>query len=174
MTRNYCSDLPMSVNQTNSLVSPLQAAISKSSKPRNNISTYSLDKAPMKHDYPEYPSVKAMVELSRYMEAIEALEGVRHVFCDGESILLPEAEVEAIEMLRSRFNAATVYGQAMEYEFATRARNEGVPAQLLRLGQAVRDLTGQDAQEMVRAALDQPSATLLAWSTLYRSSMSPH
>jgi len=108
------------------------------------------------------------------MEAVEALKGVRQVFCDGESILIPEAEVEAIELLRSRFKAATVYGQAQEYEFATRARNEGVPVELLRLGQAVRNCTGQEAREMVRAALEQPSATLLAWSALYRSSISPH
>jgi len=126
------------------------------------------------HDYPEYPSVKATVEPSRYMEAVEALEGVRQVFFDGECILLPEAEVEAIEMLRSRFSAATVYGQAQEYEFATRARDEGVPVELLRLGQAVRDCTGQEVGEMVRSALEHPSATLLAWSALYRSSMMPH
>jgi len=69
------------------------------------------------------------------MEAVEALTGVRQLFCDGESILLPEAEVEAIEMLRSRFNATAVYGQAKEYEFATRACNAGVPIELLRLGQ---------------------------------------
>ena len=126
------------------------------------------------HDYPEYPSVMATVDSSRYMEAIEALTGVRQVFCDGESILLPEAEVVAIEMLRSRFNATTVYGQAKQYEFATRARNAGVPIELLRLGQAVHDCTGQDAEVMVSSALSQPSATLLAWSALYRSSMSPH
>lgn len=128
----------------------------------------------MKCDYPEYPSVKATVELSRYLEAIEALAGIRQVFCDGESILLPEAEVEAIEMLRSRFNAVTVYGQAQEYEFATRARKEGVPIELIRLGQAVRDCTGHEVSEMVRSAVEQPGATLLAWSALYSSSMSPH
>lgn len=55
----------------------------------------------MHHDYPEYPSVKATVDSSRYMEAVQALEGVRQVFCDGETILLPEAEVKAIEMLPS-------------------------------------------------------------------------
>lgn len=128
----------------------------------------------MNHDYPEYPSVKATVDLSRYMDAVEALNGVRQVFCDGESILLPEAEVQAIELLRSRFNATFVYGQAEEYEFATKARNAGVSAELLRLGQAVRSSTGQDAELMVRAALEEPSATLLAWSVLYRSSMLPH
>lgn len=29
----------------------------------------------MKHDFPEYPSVKATVELHRYLEAVEALRG---------------------------------------------------------------------------------------------------
>lgn len=128
----------------------------------------------MKHEYPEYPSVLATVEPSRYMEAIDALQGIRQVFCDGETILLPEAEVQAIEMLRSRFNASTVYGQAKAYEFATKARNGGVAVELLRLGQAVHDSTGQNAEEMVCAALEQPSATLLAWSALYRSSMLPN
>lgn len=128
----------------------------------------------MKHEYPEYPSVAATVEASRYMEAVEALEGIPQVFCDGETILLPETEAQAIEMLRVRFNASVVYGQAKAYEFATKARNEEVPIELLRLGQAVYDCTGQSAEEMVRTALNQPSATLLAWSALYRSSMLPN
>lgn len=128
----------------------------------------------MKHDYPEYPSVAATVEPARYMEAIDALEGVRQVFCDGETILLPEAEVQAIAMLRSRFNAVTVYGQAKAYEFATMARNQGVSVELLRLGHAVHECTGQEAEEMVRVALEQPSATMLAWSALYRSAMLPN
>ncbi|WP_219096169.1 hypothetical protein [Pseudomonas sp. UMAB-40] len=128
----------------------------------------------MKHDYPEYPSVSATVEPTRYMEALDALEGIRQVFCDGETILLPEAEVQAIAMLCSRFNAVTVYGQAKAYEFATMARNQGVPVELLRLGHAVHSCTGQDAEEMVRVALEQPSATMLAWSALYLSSMLPN
>ncbi|MDT3268719.1 hypothetical protein QNL75_27060 [Pseudomonas amygdali pv. morsprunorum] len=124
--------------------------------------------------YPEYPSVMVTVEPARYMEAVEALKGTRQVFCDGETILVPEAEVHAIEMLRSRFNASTIYGQASEYEFATKAQSQGVPANLLRLGQAVHNCTGHDADEMVRLAQEQPSETLLAWSALYRSSMNPH
>lgn len=128
----------------------------------------------MKHDYPEYPSVSATVDPSQYLEAIDALKSVRQIFCDGETILIPEAEVEAIEMLRTRFNASTDYGQAKEYEFATKARDQGVPNELLRLGQAVHDCTGQATEEMIRAALEQPSATLLAWSALYRSSMLPN
>ncbi|RMN38494.1 hypothetical protein ALQ64_04171 [Pseudomonas cannabina] len=128
----------------------------------------------MKHDYPEYPSVLATVEPSRYMEAVEALQGISKVFCDGESILIPETELQAIEMLRSRFNASTIHGQAGQYEFATKARVQGVPVELLRLGQAVHDCTGQSAEEMVRVALEQPSATLLAWTALYHSSMISH
>ncbi|MNJ63519.1 hypothetical protein D3C77_594300 [compost metagenome] len=88
--------------------------------------------------------------------------------------MLPEAEIQAVEMLRSSFNASVVYGQAKEYEFATKARAQAVPVQLLRLGQAVHDCTGQGADEMVRSALEQPSATLLSWSALYLSSMSPN
>lgn len=128
----------------------------------------------MKYDYPEYPSVAATVEPSRYMDAIEALHGVRQVFCDGETILLPEFEEQAIEMLRSRFNASTVYGQAKAFEFATKARKAGVPVELLRLGHAVHNCTGQDAEEMVRAAIEQPSVTLLSWTSLYLSSMLPN
>ena len=128
----------------------------------------------MDHDYPEYPSVTATVEPARYLDAVEALKGTRQVFCDGETILLPEAEVQAIEMLRRRFNASMIYGQALEYDFATKARRHGVPVELLRLGQAVHDCTGQDADEMVRLALGQPSATLLAWSALYLSGMSAY
>ncbi|MFJ7794541.1 hypothetical protein [Pseudomonas sp. NPDC096950] len=128
----------------------------------------------MSHDYPEYPSVSASVEPSRYMEAIEALEGVRQVFCDGETILVPETELEAIAMLKSRFGAITVYGQAQAYEFSTKARIAGVCDQLLHLGQAVRTCSGKDADEMVSAALESPSATLLAWSALYGSSMNPN
>lgn len=128
----------------------------------------------MDHEYPEYPSVAASVEPSRYMEAIDALEGVRQVFCDGETILLPETEVEAVEMLRSRFGAITVYGQAQMYEFATKARLAGVSDQLLRLGQAVHVCTGQTADDMVIAAVESPSASFLAWSALYISSMDPN
>ncbi|MDZ5738095.1 hypothetical protein [Pseudomonas asiatica] len=128
----------------------------------------------MHHDYPEYPSVKATVDASRYMEAVQALNGVRQVFFNGESILLPEAEVDAIEMLRSRFSATLEYGQAEEYEFATKARNAGVSSALVRLGQAVYESTDLDAEMMVRVAVEAPSATLLAWSALYRSMMIPH
>ncbi|WP_420170739.1 hypothetical protein ACN99C_26655 (plasmid) [Pseudomonas alloputida] len=128
----------------------------------------------MKHDYPEYPSVAVTVDPLRYLDAAEALKGVSQVFFDGETILVPERETEAIEMLRAQFDARLVYGQASEYEYATRARDAGVGHELLRLGQAVYDCTGLDAAAMVHIALTQPSQTLLAWKALYRSSMIPH
>jgi hypothetical protein len=37
----------------------------------------------------------------------------------------------------------------------------------------VHNCTGQSAKEMVRVALEQSRATMLAWSALYRSSMTP-
>ena len=46
----------------------------------------------MDYRYPEYPSVKAAVDPSHYMDAVRAFDGVRQVFCDGKSIMLPEAE----------------------------------------------------------------------------------
>lgn len=127
----------------------------------------------MSHDYPEYPSVAVTVDPLRYLEAVEALKGVPQVFYDGETILVPEREIRAIEMLRARFNPSLTYGQASDYEYATKARDAGVALELLRLGQAVHDCTGLDAERMVHAALTQPSQTLLAWRALYRSSMLP-
>jgi hypothetical protein len=52
------------------------------------------------------------------------LEGVRQVFATANPSCLPN-EVEAIEMLRLRFKATFEYGQAEEYEFATKARDAG-------------------------------------------------
>ncbi|WP_095158316.1 hypothetical protein [Pseudomonas sp. Irchel 3E13] len=127
----------------------------------------------MTHDYPEYPSVLAKVDESRYMDAVGALQGVRLAFFDGVQILVPEAEVQAIAMLQSRFNAVLVYGQAKEFEFATKAQAQAVAVELVRLGQAVHSSTGQNAEDMVRSALEHPSATLLSWSALYRSTMLP-
>lgn len=121
--------------------------------------------------YPEYPSAVATVRPSNYMAALDALKGVRLLFCDGETFTFPETETQAIELLYSRFDATIVLGQGKDYEFATKARDKGVPDKLLRLGNAVHGCTGQSADEMVKAALEQPSETLLAWTELYKSSM---
>ena len=48
----------------------------------------------MVKSYPAYPSAKVTVTPDKYMEAAEALEGVSLVFLDGESILLPEFDIE--------------------------------------------------------------------------------
>lgn len=127
----------------------------------------------MSNDYPEYPSAVATVRPSNYMAALDTLKGVRLLFCDGETFMFPETETQAIELLYSRFDATIIHGQGKEYEFATKARNEGVSDKLISLGNAVYDCTGQSADEMVHAALEQPSATLIAWTELYKSSMIP-
>lgn len=127
----------------------------------------------MNHDYPEYPSVAVTVDSLRYLDAVKALKGVPQVFFDGDIILVPEREIQAIKMLRAEFNAGFVYGQAADYEYATKARDAGVGGPLLRLGQALHDCTGLNADEMVHIALKQPSETLLAWKALYLSSMLP-
>lgn len=121
--------------------------------------------------YPAYPSAKVTVTPDRYMKAAEALEGVSLVFLDGESILLPEFEQDAIEMLLSRFSGEVEFGCGREWEFATKARAAGVTERLVRLGNAVWNVTGQSVEEMVQAALQQPQLTLTAWQVLYLSSM---
>ena len=57
-----------------------------------------------------YPSAQATVEGRLYMAALEALAGVPSVFCDGIIIHLPESELDAIELLRSKFGALIEYG----------------------------------------------------------------
>jgi hypothetical protein len=126
------------------------------------------------NDYPAWPSAVVTIDGSRYMAAMTAVAGVHKTFFDGDSILLPETETATIAMLCDQFGGSVVYGQGQEYEFATKASKAGVPMKLLKLGQAVHDVTGETADEMIRAALEQPSATLLAWESLYRSSMLMH
>lgn len=126
------------------------------------------------HQYPVYPSARATVEAERYMAAAEALEGVPLTFFDGTHILLPESETAAIDLLRSRFNAVIEYGCGQEWEFATKARSAGVTERLVRLGNAVWDVTGLPIADMIRAALDAPEATYAEWSALYLASMETH
>lgn len=125
-------------------------------------------------NYPIYPSARATVEAERYMDAVEALEGVPLTFFDGTHILLPECETAAIDLLRSRFNAVIDYGCGKEWEFATKAQEAGVQERLVHLGNAVWDVTGQSIADMILAALDAPEATYVEWSTLYLASMETH
>lgn len=108
------------------------------------------------------------------MAAAEALEGVPLTFFDGTHILLPESETAAIDLLCSRFNAVIEYGCGQEWEFATKARAAGVQERLVRLGNAVWDVTGQSIADMIRSALDSPEATYAEWSALYLASMETH
>lgn len=124
--------------------------------------------------YPAYPSARATVDSQRYVAAAEALEGVPQVFLNGTHILLPESQTAAIDLLRSQFEAVIEYGCGQEWEFATKARAAGVSERLVRLGNAVWDVTGQSVADMIHAALDAPDATYADWSALYHASMETH
>lgn len=126
------------------------------------------------HRYPVFPSAKATVKADCYIAAAEALDGVPLVFLDGFTILLPEYETAAIDLLRSQFNAAIEYGCGHEWEFATKARAAGVTERLVSLGNAVWDVTGQSVADMIREALDAPDRTYADWSALYLASMETH
>lgn len=126
------------------------------------------------HLYPASPSARATVEAERYVAAAEALKGVPLVFLDGTTILLPESEMGAIDFLRSQFDAVIEYGCGQEWEFAAKARAAGISKRLVRLGNAVWDVTGQSVADMIRVALDAPDATYADWSALYLASMETH
>lgn len=122
-----------------------------------------------RHEYPVFPSVKASVRPEQYRAAVEALKDVPRVFY-GDSILVPEYAVRAIEMLRDRFGASLEYGAGTEWEFANKARRAGVCDRVISLGNAVSDVTGVSADEMLRQVLEGPESTEAAWRELYQSS----
>lgn len=124
-------------------------------------------------DFPEYPSAMVAVKESRYMEAVEAVAGVRKTFFDGETILVPETETATIKMLVERFGGSVVYGQAREFEFTTKAAKAGVAPKLVRLGWFLGDKIGA-VDEAVRIAIEHPGETLLAWQALASSSHRAH
>ncbi|MBJ2181748.1 hypothetical protein JC795_26565 [Pseudomonas veronii] len=103
------------------------------------------------------------------MDAVQALKGVRKVFFDGETILVPESETAAIKMLLEVFGGSAVYGQGREFEFVAKAAKAGVAPRLVKLGFFLGDGIGLDANEAVRVALEQPGETLLAWQALASS-----
>jgi hypothetical protein len=126
------------------------------------------------HRYPTFLLAKATVAPEHYMAAAHELEGVPQVFLDGTTILLPESETVAIELLRTQFGAMIEYGGGQEWEFATKARAAGVQERLVRLDNAVWDVAGQPVADMIRAALEAPDATYSEWSALCLASMETH
>lgn len=124
--------------------------------------------------YPIYPSARATIDAGRYLEAVKAVEGVPLVFIDGKSILVPESDLNTIEILRSHYGARIEYGCALEWEFVTKARAAGVSERLVRLGNAVWDVTGQSVADMIQVALDSPTNTYAEWYALYIASMETH
>lgn len=121
-------------------------------------------------EFPEYPSAVIAVQESRYDDAVKAVRGVRKVFFDGETILVPETEVATIKMLLEEFGGSALYDQAHEYEFTAKAAKAGVAPKLVRLGWFLGDKIGTDVDESVRTALEDPASTLLAWRALASSS----
>lgn len=124
--------------------------------------------------YPTYPSARATVAPDQYTAAAETVRDVQQVYFDGATILLPESALEAIELLRTRFGATVETGCGREWEFANKALAAGVAEPLVRLGDAVAAITGVAADDMVRAALEQPQDAYASWSALYFASMATH
>ncbi|WP_454727762.1 MULTISPECIES: hypothetical protein [Cupriavidus] len=126
--------------------------------------------------FPVYPSAGVRLAPAYYLSALQLLTALQTdgVFADGEILLVPEYETAALRLLVARFAAELTYGCAKESEYAKLAIRAGVDAVLVRLGNAVFDITGQSAAAMVESALHQPDATQQAWSTLYRASMDTH
>lgn len=126
----------------------------------------------MNSDYPVYPSVKIAVPSFRYNAALKILFEMPNLFFDGDTILVPESNLLAIEMLKDSFSGKVVErGWGREYEYATLAAKAGVSKRLVSLGNAVWSLTGQTANEMIQFALSNPSNAYQAWKNLYRKSM---
>jgi hypothetical protein len=128
----------------------------------------------MSSDYPVYPSVKVAVPPYRYSAASKTLlqSGMPDFFFDGDTILVPESNLLAIEMLKDSFSGEVIeVGWGREYEYATLAKALGVSDSLVSLGNAVWDLTGQTANEMTQFALSNPSGAYLSWREIYLEAM---
>lgn len=119
-----------------------------------------------------YPSAILIPPEQHYMAALDLVPpGTKCVFCDGETIVIPEYECELIEQIKGQFQATTVqYGQMREHEFATLACRAGVDGHLVVLGDMVRDWS-LTASEMVAFALRSPDEARRLWSEQYLASM---
>jgi hypothetical protein len=128
----------------------------------------------MSSDYPVYPSVKVAVPPCRYSAASKKLlqSEMPNFFFDGDTILVPENNLLAIELLKDSFSGEVIeVGWGREYEYATLAKAVGVSDSLVSLGNAVWNLTGQTANEMIQFALSNPSEAYLTWKKIYLEAM---
>lgn len=137
--------------------------------------THSHDFGARMKTYPVYPSALIKVNDTDYMEAVRLLgdAGTDCVFCDGETILVPEYETGAIDLLVRRFGATVEYGHASESEYCTLAIRAGVSAPLVEIGNAIQKCSGMTPQQMLEFALSSPELALSAWREMYLASMSP-
>jgi hypothetical protein len=123
-----------------------------------------------KQQYIVYPSAKVSVGEELYMSAVKALEGIPSVFFNGDTILVPESEAVAIEMLRRDFDATVDCGHGQEGEFATKAQAAGVDERIIRMGNAILRGIEISPDQMVQEALADPN-TFDRWWAIYRDSM---
>lgn len=139
-----------------------------------NVVIYDGPRGPRIDVLPVYPSAKVYVPAGQYMVAVAMVDSKTTpcVFFDGESILVPEYEVELIAQFVAKFSATVEYGQMQEAEFATLAVQAGVDGTLVRLGHAVQGC-GLNPKEMLEQALADPAEAKRQWSELYLSSMNP-
>lgn len=125
--------------------------------------------------YPVYPSAQITVNDVDYMDAVRLLgdAGTECVFCDGETILVPEYEAGVIDLLIRRFGASVEYGHASDSEYCTLAIRAGVSAQLVEIGHAVQNCSGMTPQQMLEFALASPELAQVTWRNVHLASMSP-
>lgn len=120
-----------------------------------------------------YPSIEIAILEDQYYAAVDALGEADNVFFSGNSIIVPEAESDTIQMLLDTFQGQ-ILKKDIGNKFATLAISEGVDYDLVSLGAAIQDVSQLSAQDMVKAALSNADTTRKSWKELYLSSMNEH
>lgn len=122
-------------------------------------------------DYIFYPSARVSISGKHYMDAVDALQGTRSCFCDGETILVPEHESALIALLKSQYGGVVEYGQGKEGEFATKAIAAGLNERLVSIGDSIWEYSGFSVSQMIEEALENPDATDQKWRKIYLEGM---
>lgn len=131
----------------------------------------------IEESYPEYPSVRMIFPMNKYMEVVEFIStgtDAKSIHFDGDSVFIPAYYLELIDALEKQYSGTVAETDCMkEYEFTTLAIKAGVSGDLVAIGTAIFGLDGT-AQEMMHKAVSSPAATLAEWKRLYHESMSSH
>jgi len=107
------------------------------------------------------------------MKAVEFLRNAEGIFYDGELVIVPEEDSELIAEIKSNFEVISEE-KGFGDRYATLAIKSNVEPKMVSLGNAVEEITGMSAEEMVSSALNEPMRTEQAWRELYQSSMNSH